>query len=446
MSIILQLVMRKRATYRKVVSVNKIETTVLIPGDKSISHRIALLGSLSNGISKVRNFSPGIDCLSTLSCLQALGIQIDTIENDKGILSIHGMGRYGFIEPSRTLKAGNSATTIRLLSGILAAQPFQSRINGDKSLCSRPMGRLIEPLRLMGADIHGIKHDSFAPLVIRGTKLYGIDYVMPIASAQIKSALLLATLFAETKTTITENYPSRDHTERLLETMGAHIERCDTTITLSPLNNDLSPVSISIPGDISAAAYWLVLGAIHPCAKVEIRNCGINKTRSGILDVLLGMGAKLSVYNCRDEGSETLADIYVESSALRGVEITRNLVPRLIDEIPVLTVAACMAKGTTIIRGAEELRVKESDRISTLVLELSRMGANIEELPDGMVIQGGTSLRGGEVDSHLDHRLAISLAIAGFVAQGETIIYNTHVTDISYPGFWNQLGKLGCSI
>jgi 3-phosphoshikimate 1-carboxyvinyltransferase len=438
--------MSTNTSYRKILPVTRVKTGVFVPGDKSISHRVALLGSLSGSISKVRNFSPGKDCLSTVLCLEALGVEFERIQADTEVLSVHGAGRYGFNEPVNTLNAGNSGTTMRLLSGILAAQSFNSAIDGDDSLRSRPMKRLIEPLRLMGADIHGRNNDSMAPLDIRGTKLHGIDYVMPVASAQIKSAILLAALFAETKTTVTEQYPSRDHTERLLEIMGAHIKRYGTSVTLHPSDVNLLPINITVPGDISAAAYWMVLGAIHPDARIEIHNCGINPTRTGIIDVLKDMGAKIDIYNYRIEGNEPFADISIESSDLKRAEISGEVVPRVIDEIPVIAVAACMAKGPTIIRGAEELRVKESDRISTMVFELTRMGAQIEELPDGMIIKGGTSLKGAEVDSHLDHRLALSLAIAGLVAKGKTIIYNTQAADISYPGFWSQLEKLSHSL
>ena len=421
----------------------RLEGEVILPGDKSISHRAAIFNSLAWGKAKISNFAPGKDCLATVRCLRALGVEIRRggPQNCPTLL-VSGTGKDGLKEPANVLNAENSGTTMRLLSGLLCSQPFLSIITGDASLRRRPMGRLIEPLRRMGAEIFGRGRDSFAPLVIRGRKLHSIEISLPIPSAQIKSAILLAGLFAQGKTILHQPIPSRDHSERLLKQMGAELKSDGNFISLSSLINPLAPISFYIPGDISSAAYFLVAGAIHPNARIVIKDCGINPTRTGIIDVLLAMGAKLRVENERVEVGEPLADIIVESSELKGVEIGGDIIPRLIDEIPVLAVAGCVARGKTAIRGAGELRVKESDRIATVSRELSRLGAKIEPLPDGMVIYGGKPLLGAEVDSHLDHRLAMSLAIAGLIAKGGTTINHAQVAQVSYPAFWQDLQNL----
>ena len=416
---------------------------VTLPGDKSISHRAIILNALALGSSRISNLSPGRDCLATISCLRALGVRLVIDGVEPHVLLIDGVGNAGLSEAQNILNAGNSATTMRLLSGVLVAQPFLSVLTGDGSLRSRPMKRLIEPLRLMGAEIYGRNEDCFAPLVIRGTKLHGVATSLPVPSAQLKSAILLAGLFAEGSTTVKQPQPSRDHTERLLKRMGAKLESDKTHVSLIPLAAPLAPVDLHVPGDISAAAYWLVAGAIHPNARLKIMNCGINPTRTGIIDVLLAMGARLKVENQRLEGNEPVADLYIESSRLKGIEIRGEILPRLIDEIPALAVAACAATGNTVVRGASELRVKESDRIVTTARELCRLGAEIEELPDGMVIHGGRPLLGTQVKSHSDHRLAMSLAIAALVAKGDTVVQNARVVDVSYPGFWEELERLG---
>lgn len=413
-----------------------------MPGDKSISHRAIILNSLAAGSGRASNLSQGKDCLSTINCFKSLGVKFTQQEGQPSAFVIQGVGKTGLTEARNILNAGNSATTMRLLSGVLATQPFLSIITGDASLRSRPMKRLIEPLRLMGAEIYGRDDDSFAPLVIKGEKLKGITYNLPVPSAQLKSAILLAGLFADGNTIVQQSQASRDHTERLLKQMGAELENSNTHISLKPLTGQLSPVELLVPGDISSAAYWLVAGAIHPNARIRIPNCGINPTRTGIIDVLLAMGARLSIENQRFEGNEPVADLSIETSRLKGVEISGDMIPRLIDEIPVLAVAACVAKGNTVIRDAGELRVKESDRIMTTVQELSRLGAKLEALPDGMVIHGGNPLLGTEVKSHFDHRLAMSLAIAGLIAKSDTLIHNAQVAEVSYPDFWNQLEGL----
>ena len=413
---------------------------IILPGDKSISHRAVILNSLTRDGARIDNFAPGRDCLATVRCLKALGVKIDRMgSSDSHTLLVSGTGEDGLKEASNVLNAENSATTMRLLGGLLASQPFLSVITGDASLRNRPMDRLIEPLRLMGADIWGRGRDSFAPLVIKGGKLRGIDFTLPVPSAQIKSAILLAGLFASSNTVLYQIIPSRDHTERMLKWMGASLESRENSISLLPLSNPLVPVNLRVPGDISSAAYFLVAGAIHPNARLVIRDCGINPTRTGIVDILLAMGARLKIYNERLEAGEPLADIVVESSELTGTEVGGDTIPRLIDEIPVLAVAGCVAKGETVIRDAGELRVKESDRIATVVSELSRLGAKIEPLPDGMVIYGGKPLAGTEVDSHFDHRLAMSLAVAGLVAKGETTVKHAQVAQVSYPTFWQDL-------
>ena len=425
---------------------------VVPPGDKSISHRAILFNSIAQGKAKLTNFSPGADCGSTLTCLQALGVKISSpvpeevlsrmTDRKPTVLEVEGVGKDGLREAGDVLDAGNSATTTRLLAGLLAAQPFLSIITGDNSLRSRPMDRLISPLRLMGANIWGRGKDSLAPLAIKGGKLHGINYSLPIASAQLKSAILIATLFSEGETTIDEPSLSRDHTERLLQAMGAIIKRDGCHISLTPLTSPLSPIDLHIPGDISSAAYWLVLGAIHPNAHIKVQEVGINPTRTGIIDVLLQMGAKLRIENQRWSGGEPVADISIQSSELCGVQIEGELIPRLIDEIPVIAVAACAAKGTTLIKDASELRVKETDRISNTVSELYKLGAKVEELPDGMYIRGGAKLHGTECSSYGDHRLAMALGVAGLITEGKTVLHDAEVVEISYPAFWQDMDRI----
>ena len=429
-----------RAETRTIKPCPRLEGEVVLPGDKSISHRAVILNSLAKGKAEIDNFAPGGDCLATVSCLRALGVRIGKKgSRDSPTLSVSGTGEDGLKEASNVLNAQNSATTMRLLGGLLASQPFLSVITGDASLRNRPMGRLIKPLRLMGAEVWGRGRDSFAPLVIKGKRLRGIDFALPVPSAQIKSAILLAGLSARGNTVLHQTIPSRDHTERMLKQMGASLESQGNSISLLPLSSPLVPVNLRIPGDVSSAAYFMVAAAIHPNARIVIRDCGINPTRTGIIDILLAMGARLKIANKRLEAGEPLADIVVESSELKGLEISGDIIPRLIDEIPVLAVAGCIARGKTVIKDARELRVKESDRITTVLSELSRLGAKIDPLPDGMVIYGGRLLSGTEVDSHSDHRLAMSLAVAGLIAKGETTIKHAQVAQVSYPAFWQTL-------
>ncbi len=417
---------------------------IVPPGDKSISHRAAIFNGIGSGSALVTNFSPGADCFSTVECLRMLGVKIEVEEKRKFCpsLNIEGRGKQGLREPADILNAGNSGTTMRLLSGLLAAQPFFFVITGDESLRSRPMGRIIKPLRLMGARIWGRDNDSLAPLAIKGGHLKSIRYDLPVASAQLKSALILAALYADGVTTLREPASSRDHTESMLAAMGVRLDRQGLQVSVSPMSRPPACHDISVPGDISSGAFWLVAALIHPNANVKVKNCGLNPTRTGIIDVLKSMGASLDILDERDEGGEKVGDIVVKSSRLKSTTVEGEMIPRLIDELPVIAVAATQAEGTTVIRNAEELRVKESDRIETTVRELSRMGASIEALPDGMVIKGRSALKGGLVDSHKDHRLAMSLAVAALAARGETTIDNSDCVDISYPSFWEHLGML----
>ncbi len=410
------------------------------PGDKSISHRAVILNGIAAGDSRVGNFAQSADCLATVACMRSLGVEI---ESSKGGLVVRGAGERGLKEADDVLCAENSGTTMRLMAGLLAAQPFLSVITGDWSLRSRPMARVIQPLRLMGAQIWGRSGDSRAPLVIKGGNLHGISYTLPVASAQLKSALLLAALFAEGDTVIKEPVASRDHTERMLKTMGAKIEVKGDTITLSP--GHLKAVDIAVPGDISSAAFWLVAGVIHSRANIRLSNVGINPTRSGIIDVLNTMGADIVVTNERMVSGEPVADLRVQSGQLSGMEIGGELIPRVIDEIPLIALAASVAQGKTVIRDAKELRVKESDRISNTVKELLKLGAEVQELPDGMIIKGGSKLRGAACESHGDHRLAMMLGIAGLVAEGGTEIDNAEAVNISYPRFWQDLTRLSAA-
>jgi 3-phosphoshikimate 1-carboxyvinyltransferase len=418
---------------------------IIPPGDKSISHRAIILNSIAEGRAKIDNLCPGVDCQCTIACLQALGVGIKGPEplGSPHAIKVLGVGSGGLREAQNTLDAGNSATTMRLLAGLLAAQPFLSIITGDDSLRSRPMERLIQPLRLMGAEIWGRQGDSLAPIAIRGGRLRGITYPLPVPSAQLKSALLLAGLWAQGNTVVEEPAPSRDHSERMLQAMGAKMEIDGDRIAIAPMSAPLASLDLRIPGDISAAAYWLVAGAIHPDAQIKVTGCGINTTRTGIIDVLRAMGANLKIEKQRVEGGEPVADLLLKSSDLIATKIDAQIIPRLIDEIPVIAVAASMARGTTVIQDAAELRVKETDRIRTTVDELSKLGIRVEELPEGMVIHGEGRLRGAEVDSRHDHRLAMALAVAALVAEGETVVRNAEAVDMSYPAFWQELEKLG---
>ena len=425
-----------------IVAPARMEGAACPPGDKSISHRAVLLNTMARGNVHVSNLCVGDDRTSMLRCLRGLGARIErhspcSVGRAAECFEIEGRGPEGLREPASVLNAGNSGTTMRLLSGLLAALPFFSVITGDRSLRSRPMNRIVRPLVQMGATVMGRSADSLAPLAIRGGGLRGIDYTLPVASAQLKSCLLIAGLLAEGETRIRQPAASRDHTERMMAAMGADLEEEGLNITLRP--SQLSPMDVRVPGDASGAAYWLVAGCTHPEARITVKGVGINPSRAGALDVLKAMGARIKMENVREDGGEPSADLVVESSRLEATEISGDMIPRVIDELPVLALAACLARGATVIRDAQELRVKESDRVRATVLGLSRLGARIEERPDGMVIHGGAPLKGAECQSFGDHRIAMTMGIAGLLASGETTVVGAEAVGASYPEFWDTL-------
>lgn len=409
-----------------------------VPGDKSISHRSIMLGALAEGTTEVHGFLQGADCLSSISCFEKMGVQI---ENQGDIVRIHGLGLHNLHAPSVTLDVGNSGTTTRLMSGILAAQSFTSLVDGDASIRKRPMKRIITPLTQMGASITSLNQNDCAPLRIEGKPLHGIHYQSPVASAQVKSAILLAGLYADGETSVTEPYVSRNHTELMFEAFGVPVHREGTTVTIRPIDS-LNAQKILVPGDISSAAYFLVAGLITPNSELVIRNVGINPTRDGILDVCRAMGADITLERVSDTIGEPTADIRVRTSALHSTVIEGAVIPKLIDELPIIAVLACFAEGTTVIRDAQELKVKESNRIDVMVHSLSAMGADIEATDDGMIIHGGKPLHGAVIDSNLDHRIAMSFAIAGINADGETEIQGSECVNISYPNFYSDLERL----
>ncbi len=406
------------------------------PGDKSISHRAAIFNAIADGEARVENYGTGADLASTLRVLRGLGTQIE--RHDDGAFTVRG----GILmEPSDILNTGNSGTTTRLMAGVLAGQPFMSVMTGDRSIRSRPMARIVDPLRLMGADVDGRDGGRLAPLTFRGGSLHGIEYRMPVASAQVKSALLLAGLFAEDETTLEQPAVSRDHTELMFRSMGVEVVEDGLTVSVRP--GRLTAMDVTVPADISSAAYWLVAGVCHPDAEVRVRNVGVNPTRTGILDALAMMGADVSVENERTEGGEAVADLVARSSSLRAADIGGDLIPRLVDEVPVLALAACFAEGTTVIRDASEVRVKESDRLMASRVELSKSGAQVEELDDGLRITGGRALQGATHRTYADHRIAMTMGITGLVAAGETTVQSAQTASVSYPTFWDDLGSLG---
>jgi 3-phosphoshikimate 1-carboxyvinyltransferase len=419
----------------------RIRGNIAPPGDKSISHRAAMLNAISGGNARVENFLPSADCMATLRCLRALGVRWRI--SDDSSLEIEGRGRRGLCEPNGILDCRNSGTSIRLFAGLLAPRPFLSVLTGDASLRSRPMSRVIEPLRRMGASIFGREHDTRAPMVIQGGRLKGARITMSVASAQVKSALLLAGLDADGETAVKEPYPTRDHTERMLRAMGAAVVSGeDGVVKISRPTGELAPLPLRVPGDISSVAPWLVLGAVHPDAEIRIEAVCVNPTRTGVIDALTMMGADIRVEEERTWGAEPVADVVVRSSRLRGITIGGSLVPRLIDEIPVLALAACFADGETEIRDAAELRVKESDRVATTAKLLRGLGGQVEEREDGMLVRGVGGLKGTAASSHGDHRLAVMLGVAGVLAEGETVIRNSSIVGVSYPRFWHDLGEL----
>ncbi len=411
-----------------------------VPGDKSISHRSLILNAMAHGTARVTGLSNGEDVLSTLGCLRGMGVEI-AAGDAPGEYIVAGKGPT-LKEPSDILDAGNSGTSMRLLSGLLAAQPFLSVLTGDASLRSRPMQRIVNPLQKMGAQVMGRQNGSLAPLVICGGSLRGIEYNLPVASAQVKSCIMLAGLTADGETVIHQPALSRDHTERMVSAMGATVQESGLALRVIP--GALQAVDIAVPGDISSAAFWIVAGLCHPDSRVLLRGVGLNPSRTGIIDALAAMGAgnNLQLLDERTEGGEPVADLLVTPAELHGAEIGGDMIPRILDEAPILAVAACYASGETIIRDAAELRVKESDRIATTVAELSRLGARIEAREDGMVIQGTGRLIGAACQSHGDHRLAMAMAVCGLLAEGETTVHGADDASVSYPGFWEDLDLL----
>ena len=428
----------------ELTSITGLKGEVSIPGDKSISHRSVMFASLANGMTEIHNFLNGADCLATIDCFRKMGIKIEEHQNR---ILVHGKGLHGLTAPSETLQVKNSGTTTRLLSGILAGQPFSTSLSGDESLNSRPMKRIIEPLTQMGAHISSLHGNGCAPLVIEPGKLHGIHYTSTVASAQVKSCILLAGLYAEGETSVTEPILSRNHTELMLKEFGADIRTVhqlagsEATSVIQPCQ-ELHGQKITVPGDISSAAYFIVAALLVPGSEVMIKDVGINPTRDGILRVCKAMGADITLLNKRTAAGEPVADLLVRHSELHGTVIEGELIPTLIDEIPVLAVLAAYANGTTVIRNAEELKVKESNRLDIMVNSLGAMGCDIEGTDDGMIIRGGKPLHHASIDSHLDHRIAMSFAVAGLASEGGVEVLRADCVDISYPEFYADLGKL----
>jgi 3-phosphoshikimate 1-carboxyvinyltransferase len=425
------------------LTVNKIKpfrSVISVPGDKSISHRSVMIASIANGVSTIDNFLPGEDCLSTVRCMRQMGVEIEEITVSS--LKVHGRGLHGLQEAGDYLDVGNSGTTIRFLSGLLSGQKFYTVLTGDASIRRRPMGRVVNPLRQMGAQIWGRDGNRLAPLAIRGSHLQGIHYNSPVASAQVKSALLLAGLYAQGETSVTEPSQSRDHTERMLAGFGGNIKTDGLTSFIR--SGELTGQQVLVPGDISSAAFFLVAAAIIPEAKITVKDLGLNQTRTGILEVLEAMGADIDIDNRRTVSGEELGDVTVTGQELRGIEFGGELIPRLIDEIPVLAVAAAFAEGRTVIRDAQELKVKESNRLEAVATELKRFGADINETDDGLLIRGGRKPYTGAVcESYHDHRIAMASALMGLASTGRTTVHNAECINISFPGFPELLSELG---
>ena len=409
-----------------------------VPGDKSISHRSVMFGSIAKGVTEITGFLQGADCLSTIGCFSAMGVEI---RNSGEQVTVQGRGLRGLRQPGHVLDCGNSGTTTRLISGILSGQNFPVTLTGDASIRKRPMKRIMEPLQMMGAEITSIQGNGCAPLRIQGRPLQGIHYQSPVASAQVKSAVLLAGLYAEGETKVTEPALSRNHTELMLRYFGAEVDSQETTASIHPAE-ELYGQKIHVPGDISSAAYFIAAGLLVPDAELLIRNVGINPTRDGILKVCQMMGANITLLNEDHSSAEPVADILVRSSGLKGCVIEGPLIPTLIDELPVIACLACFAQGETIIRDAAELKIKESNRIQVMAENLTAMGADVTETEDGMVIRGGRSLHGASIHCHMDHRIAMSFAIAALAAEGETVIQDSECVNISYPGFYEELGRV----
>jgi len=417
---------------------SKVKGEIKVGGDKSITHRALILGSIAEGTTTLKDYSKCDDCMSTLEIMKKLGI---TILRNEARVRIEGKGLNGLKESTDVLNCNNSGTSMRLLSGLLAGQSFFSVLTGDSSLLKRPMRRIVEPLTLMGAKIIGRDNNKFAPLAIKGGKLEAIDYKTPVASAQVKSAILLASLHAKGNSSITEPSTSRDHTERMLNLFGVKIESSGNKITLKE-KNKLIAKEISIPGDISSAAFFLVLASVIKGSKILLKNIGINPTRTGILEVLKSMGADISMKNEKNQNYEPTADLLVKGKELKGITISGDIIPKVIDELPIIAVAATQAEGKTVIKDAEELRVKETDRIYAIATGLKKMGAKVEEKPDGLIIEGPIKLKGNICESFGDHRIGMALAIAGVIAEGKTTLVESECINISFPEFNGILGRI----
>lgn len=412
--------------------------TISIPGDKSISHRSIMFGSIAEGTTTIRNFLMGADCLATIDCFRSMGIAIDVSDE---VVTVHGKGLHGLTKPDKTLDVGNSGTTTRLISGILSGQDFDVTLSGDESLNSRPMKRIMTPLNAMGANITSVHNNGCAPLSIKGSKIKAFHYDSPVASAQVKSAVLLAGLYGDGPTSVTEPAVSRNHTELMLQSFGVDV-RCEgKTATVYPPET-MTGQDIVVPGDISSAAYFIVAGLITPDSQITMKHVGINPTRDGIIKVCQAMGADITLSNVQDDNGEPTADITVKSSKLHGTIIGGDLIPTLIDELPIIAVLACFAEGETVIKNAEELKVKESNRIDLMVNNLVRMGADAIATEDGMIIHGGKPLHGISINCKYDHRIAMTFSIAGINADGETVIEDAQCVDVSYPTFYDTLKQL----
>lgn len=427
----------------ELAGIQGLKGTVSVPGDKSISHRCIMFGSIANGTTEIHNFLKGADCLATIRCFQSMGINIEETDHT---ITVHGKGLHGLSAPLNILDVGNSGTTTRLLSGILAGQKFESKLSGDESLNSRPMKRIIEPLTMMGANISSILRNGCAPLYIAPGNLHGIHYDSPVSSAQVKSCILLAGLYAEGETSVTEPSLSRNHTELMLKEFGADIRTLhslsgtEATAYIKPYPK-LYGQKIVVPGDISSAAYFIAAGLIVPDSEILIEHVGINPTRSGILKVCEDMGGDITLLNERCEAGEKIADILVRTSSLHGITIEGDIIPTLIDEIPIIAVMAAVADGTTVIKDAAELKVKETDRIETVTDNLKAMGCNVTPTEDGMIITGGT-LHGASIHTLLDHRIAMAFSIAALVADRTTKILDSKCVDVSYPTFYDTFEQL----
>ena len=420
----------------------RLRGTLQVPGDKSITHRALLFNGIAMGDATVTGFLDAADTRDTLEAVRALGVAVDEV--GEGQLVVHGRGRAGVTEAANVLECGNSGTTIRLLSGLLSGFPFLSVLSGDGSLRGRPMGRIVTPLRALGARITARAGGTLPPLVIEGGPVAGGQHIeTPVASAQVKSAVLLAGLAADGPTKVTEPAHSRDHTERMLGAMGADVAIEGTSVTLNPPEGDLAAIDVHVPGDISTAAAWIVAATLHPDADLVLERVGMSRSRAGILDVLRAMGADIQMQDPRVVGGEPVADLRVRSASLRGVRIDGDVVPRAIDELPLLALAGAHAEGDTVIADAAELRVKESDRVATTVSTLRALGAEVEEHDDGLSVAGGAQLRGAPVEASGDHRLAMLGAVAGLLADGETTVAGAGAVAVSYPEFWDHLTRIG---